>query len=112
MIVAMLILTMHGGGSLYTACDDWFFNISPFNHFCLGVDVFLDHPLVCQLPSHHHLLVLAVPLPITRQRKLFCLFVHHGISIRNSVGFLSYYPSWHVLSGFNSSFPILGGMSS
>ena len=42
--------TVHGGGSLYTACRDWFFTISSFNHFCLGVGVLPDHPLVCHLP--------------------------------------------------------------
>ena len=62
-----------------------------------------DHLLVCQLPSHHHLPVLAVPLPITKQRKLFCLLVHCGIPI------LSHYPSWHAPSSSNSSFPLLGG---
>ena len=37
---------------LYTACRDRFL---PFNYFCLGVGVFLDHSLVCQLPIHRHL---------------------------------------------------------
>ena len=41
---------MHSWGTLYTAYHDWFFTISPFNHFCLGMGVLLNHPLVCQLP--------------------------------------------------------------
>ena len=81
--------------------------ISPFNHFCLDVGVLPNHPLVCQLPSHHHVPVLAVPHPITRQRILFCLLVHCGIPIRNRVGILSHYPSWHAPSGSNSSFYLL-----
>ena len=88
------------------------FTILPLNHFCPGVSVLLDHPLVCQLPSHHHLPVLAMPYPITRQRNLFCLFVHYGIPIRIRVGILSHYPLWHAPSDSNLFFPILGGMSS
>ena len=104
--------TVHDEGSLYTACRGWFFTISPFNHFCLSVGVLLDHPLVCQLPSHHHLPVLAVSLPITKQRKLLCLPIHRDILIWNKVGILSHYPSWHAPNGSNSPFPLLGGMSS
>ena len=88
------------------------FTISPFNYFCLDLGVLPNHPLVCQLPSHHILLVLVVSLPITRQRKLFCSLVHCDILIHHSVGILSFYPSWHASSGSNSSFPLLGGMSS
>ena len=62
------------------------------------------HPMVCQLSSHHHLPVLAVLLPITRQRRLCCLLAHRDI--------LSYYPSWYALNGSNSSCLLLGGMSS
>ena len=69
-------------------------------------------PIVCHLPSHHHLPMLPMPLPITRQRKLFCLLVHRGILIHHSVGILSYYPSWHTPSGSNSSFLFLDDMSS
>ena len=71
-----------------------------------------NHPLVCQLLSHHHLPVLAVPHPITRQRVLFCLLAHHGISIWIRVDILSHYPPWHAPRDSNSSFPLLGGMSS
>ena len=88
------------------------FNILPLNHFCLSVGVLLDHPLFCQLLSHHHLPVLAMSYPITRQRNLFCLIVHHGIPIQNKVGTLSHHPSWHTPSDSNPSFPFLGGMSS
>ena len=53
-------------------------------------------------------------LPITKQRKLFSfLFYLFTVAFfRNSVVILSYYPSWHAPSGSNSSFPLLGGMSS
>jgi len=88
------------------------FTILLLNHLCLGVGVLPNHPLVCKLPSHYYLPVLNVPFPIIRQKNLFCLFVHHGIHIRNSVGILSYYPSWLTPSGSNSSFPLLSGMSS
>ena len=71
-----------------------------------------DHSLVCQLLIYYHLLVLAMPLPIIRQRKLFCLLVYRGILICSRVGILSYYPSWHAPNGSNSSFPHLGDMSS
>ena len=68
-------------------------------------------PLVCQSPSQHHLPVLAVPLPIARQR-LFCLFVCRGILTYYGVGAHSSYPSWHAPSGSNSSLLLLGNMSS
>ena len=101
-IVPVLILcTVRAFYILPTVTD---FTILVFNHFCLVQGVPPDHPLVCQLSNHHHLLVLAVPLPITRQRSLFCLFAHCGI--------LSYYPLWHAPSGSNSSFLLLGDMSS
>ena len=85
--------------------------VIPLNRFSLGVGVLPDHPLVYQLPSHHHLPMLAVLHSITKQRVLFYLLVHRGIPIQIRVGILSHYPSWHALSDFNSSFPILGGMS-
>ena len=103
---------VHGESPLYIAYRDGFFTILPFNYLCLDVGVLPDHPLVCLLPNHHHLPVLAVPLPITRQRKLFCLLVHHSILIHHSVHILFYYLLWHAPSGSNSSFPFLGGMSS
>ena len=99
-------------GPFYTACHEGFFTILPLNHFCLGMGVLSDHPLVCQLPNHHHLPMLAVPHPITKQRVLFCLLAHRGIPIRIRVGILSHYPSWYAPSDSNSSFPLLGGMSS
>ena len=84
----------------------------PLTAFVLVWVPFPDHPLVCQLPSHHHLPVLAVPHPIHRQRVLFCLLAHCGIPIQIRVGILSHYPLWHAPSDSNSSFPLLGGMSS
>ena len=87
------------------------FTVLPLNYFCLGVGVLLDHPLVCQLLSHHHLPVLVVPHPITRQTVLFCLLVHRGIPIRIREGIFSHYPSWHAPSDSNLSFPLLSGMS-
>ena len=68
--------------------------------------------LVCQLSSHHHLPMLAVPLPITSQRRLFCLLAHRGILFHHGVGILSCYPSWHAPSDSNSSLLLLGSMSS
>ena len=47
--------------------------------------------------------MLATPLPITRQRRLFCLLAHRGILIHHGVGVLSSYPSWHAPSGSSSS---------
>ena len=80
--------------------------------FCLDYGVLPNHSLVCQLLSHYHLHVLAVPLSITKQRRLFCLLVHRDILIHHNVGILSCYLLWHVPSGSNSSFLLLGGMSS
>ena len=98
---------------LFIYCLSWlFFTILIFNYFCLDLGVLSNHSLVCQLPSHHHLPVLVVPFPITRQRKLFHLLVHCGILILHSVGILSCYPLWHASSDSNSSFPLLGDMSS
>ena len=105
-------VAMHDKDPLYTVCHDWFFTILDFNYFCLDLGVISDHPLVCQLLSHHHLPMLAMPLPITKQRKLFCLLVHRDILIHHSVGILSCYSSWHAPNGSNSSFHLLGGMSS
>ena len=95
----------------YLPC--WVFTIlHRLTTFVLEWVLFLDHPLVCQLSSHHHLLVLAVPHLIPKQRVLFCFPVHRGIPIRIKVGILSYYLSWHAPSYSNSSFPLLGGISS
>ena len=88
------------------------FTILPLKRFYLGVGVLPYHPLVCQLSNHHHLPVLAVPHPITRQKVLFCLLAYRGIPIRIRMDILSHYLSWHAPSDSNSSFPILSGMSS
>ena len=108
-VVMMILCTAR---ALYILPTMTFFTILAFNYFCLDLGVLPNHLLVCQLLGHHHLLVVAVPPPITRQRKLFYLLVHRGILIHNSVGILSCYPSWHAPSVSNSSFPLLGGMSS
>ena len=73
------------------------FTILPLNHFCLDVGVLPDHALVCQLLNHHHSPALAVPHPITRQRKLFCLLVHHGIPIRIKVDILIISHGMHLV---------------
>ena len=91
-------------GPFIYCLSELFFTILAFNYFFMDLVVFPNHPLVCQLPSHHHLPMLAVPLPITKQTKLFCLLVHYGIFIHHSVGILSCYPSWHAPCGFSSSF--------
>ena len=64
---------------------------------------FLDHLLVCQLSSYHHLSVLAIPHPIPRQKSFILLVAHCGIPIRIRVDILSYYPLWHAPSDSNSS---------
>ena len=110
---SLFFFPMHGGRPFYTTCRDRFLLFYPLTaFFFLGVSVLSDHPLVCQLLSHHHLLVLVVPHPITRQRVLFCLLAHHGIPIRIGVDILSHYLSGHAPSDSNSSFPLLDGMSS
>ena len=92
-------------------CLPWkVFTVLPLNYFFLGVGILLDHPLVCQLLSHHHLPVLAVPHPITKQRVLFYLLAHRGILIQKRVGILSHYLLWHAPSDSNSSFIFLGNM--
>ena len=57
----------------YTAYRDRFLLFYPLTAFVLVQVSFLDHPLVCRLPSHHHLPVLAMPHPIPR-KKSFILF--------------------------------------
>ena len=57
----------------YTACRDRFLLFCSLTAFVLEQVSFPDHPLVCQLPNHHHLPVLAMPHPIPRQ-KSFILF--------------------------------------
>ena len=108
----VLSLFVHGWGPFYTACLVRFLLFYPLTAFVLMWVSFPDHPLVCQLPSHHQLPVLAMPHPIPTQRVFFCFLVHCGIPIRIKVGILSHYPSWHAPSDSNSSFPFLGGMSS
>ena len=110
--IVVMILLCTARPPFYTTCRDWFFTFLPFNYFCLDLNVLPDHPLVCQLPNHHHLPVLAVPFSITRQRRLFWLLVHRGIFIHHSACILSCYPSWHAANGSNSSFLLFGGMSS
>ena len=107
-----LFFIMHDWGPFYIACHDGFLLFYPLIAFVLVWVSFLDHPLVCQLPNHHHLLMLVVLHPIPKQRVLFCLLAHRGILIRIRVNILSHYPSWHAPSDFNSSFYLLGGMLS
>ena len=68
--------------------------VTDFYHFSLQLplsrfECFYQPLLVCQLSSHHHLPVLAAPLPIIKQRRLFCLLAHCGILIHPRVGVLS-----------------------
>ena len=84
------LYTADGPFILPTVKSIYYFTL---NCFCLGVGVLPDHPLVCQLLSHHHFPVLAVPHPITRQRVLFCLLAHCVILTQIRVDTLSYYPS-------------------
>ena len=98
-------------GLLYRACCDWYLLFQPLTTFVwCGCPC---QPLTGrQLFSHHHLPMLAVPLPSIRQRRLFCLFACHGFSTRYDVCAFSLYPSWHAPSGSNSSLLLLGGMPS
>ena len=57
----------------YTICCDGFLLFFPLTAFVLVQVSFPDHPLVCQLPRHHHFPVLAGPHPIPKQ-KSFILF--------------------------------------
>ena len=57
----------------YIACHDGFSLFCPLIAFVLVQVSFPNHQLVCLLPSHHHLSVLAVPHPIPKQ-KSFILF--------------------------------------
>ena len=57
----------------YIARHDGFLLFCPLTTFVLVQVSFPEHPLVCQLPSHHHFLVLVVPHPIPKQ-KSFILF--------------------------------------
>ena len=64
-------------GILYRAYRSWYLLFQPLTVFvwcrcpC--------RPLIgCQWFSHHYLTVLAVPLPSTKQRRLFCLFACCG----------------------------------
>ena len=94
-IVLSFFLYMTDGSFILPAVKDFY--CLPLKCFCLGVGVLPDHPLVYQLLSHHHLPMLAVPNPITKQKVLFCLLAHHGILVQIRVGILSHYPSWHAL---------------
>ena len=107
-IVLSFFLYMTDGSFILLAVKDFY--CLPLKCFCLGVGVLPDHPLVYQLLSHHHLPMLAVPNPITKQKVLFCLLAHHGILVQIRVGILFHYPLWHASSDSNSSFPLLGGM--
>ena len=85
-------------------CLSWLdFTILAFNYLCL---------VWVYLPTITSSSVLAAPLPITRQRRLFCLFVCRDTLTYCGVSAFSLYPSWHARSGSNSSLLLLGGMSS
>ena len=69
--------TGHDKGPLYNACCDQlllFWLLTTFVWFGCPC----RPPLVCQSLSQYHLPVLAVPLPIIRQRGLFCSLFYHG----------------------------------
>ena len=89
---------MHSKGPLYSACYDWFLLFQPLTAF-VWFGCPCRPPLVCQLLSQHHLPVLTVPLPITRQRRLFCLFVRRGTLTCYGVGalFLSIPHGMHLV---------------
>ena len=64
-------------GVLYRACRDWYLLFQPLAaFFWCGCPC---RPLTSrQWFNHHHLPVLAVPLPSAKQKRLFCLFACYG----------------------------------
>ena len=54
----------------------------PLTTFSLVWVSFPNHPLFCQLLSHHHYTVLAAPYSIPRQKVLFCFFAFRSILIQ------------------------------
>ena len=83
---------VHGNSPLYNACRGWLLLFQPLITF-VWFGCSYRPPLVCQSLSHNHLPVLAVPLLITRQRRLFCSFVCRGTLTCYGVGALSLSPS-------------------
>ena len=86
--VIVIPLTVHGKDPLYNTCRDQLLLFQPLTTF-VWAKCPCRSPLVCKLPSHHYLPVLAVPFLITRQRRLFCLFVCHDTLTCYGVGALS-----------------------
>ena len=66
---------------------------------------FLDHPLVCQLPSHHHFPVLAMPHSIPRQKSgvLFSYSPWHSHPDKGWAFFLTNSYSMHLMILAHSS---------
>ena len=83
---------VHGNSPLYNACRGWILLFQPLITF-VWFGYSYRPSLVCQSLSHYHLPVLAVPLLITRQRRLFCSFVCRGTLTCYDVGALSLSPS-------------------
>ena len=76
----LLLLLYTARAFFYSAYRDWILLFQPLTAF-----------------ADHH---VYVPLPITRQRGLFCLLVCRGTPFLLQCGFLlSPCPSWHALSG-------------
>ena len=110
-ITVIIPPTVHDKGPLYNVCRDQLLLFQPLTTFVWS-GCHYQPPLVRQSLNHHHLPVLAVPFLITRQKRLFCLFVCRGTFTYYGVSVFSLYPSWHTPSGSSSSLLLLSGMSS
>ena len=107
MIVAVMMILLCTVKAPYILLDVTGF--LPFHPLTTFVWVWVSFQNTHQfVRCHHHLHVLAVPHPTTKQRILFYLLIHRGIPIQNKVGILSHYLSWHAPSNSNSSFPLYG----
>ena len=110
-ITVIMSPSVHGKGPFYSACRDQFLLFQPLITFVWYVCP-CQPLLIRQSFSHYHLLVLVVPPPITRQRRLFCLFICRGPPTYYGVDAFSLYPLWYAPSGSHSSLLLLGSMLS
>ena len=104
--------TVHSWGPFYDVCYDGFLLFYPLTTFVLVWMSFLDHPLVCRLPIHHHLPVLVVPHLIPIKKSLILFSCSPWDSHPDEGGHSLSLSPWRAPSDSNSSFPLLGGMLS
>ena len=99
---------VHGKGPLYSVCRSDF-TILAFNNLCL---VWVSLPITYWIVSHSATITyLCWPCHQTKKTILFVCLSWHSYLLRCGCS-LSFYPSWHTLSGPNLSLLPLGGMSS